>query len=356
MARRARPPAADDFSVAADAMAKLLNLPEDEKQVTRERRAEWNARLARTLRRLGRWADAAARFTAAATWSDPTPSRRERTAAFLEAAECALEEDAERAKTAGKEAIETASRRTIVSPAASRAMAAAGARAHAARPNPALESAVRTFLDAEDIEGEDEREDEGDDAKEDERDDAKDDEGDDANRAHRVRGAPLARASARLALAPRPRRAGAAAKTPRGGDAVCFVEGRPAFAPGGRRSRGARCRARGCRGVGRGMGRGGGGLGGGAAFAEESKRCHRRAAPLVALVPADALEHPNPPRSSRGFGYDCPIRAVPGAADASRTSRGPRRAPRCSPSETETRSETRSETRRNPRLVHFARG
>ena len=65
--------------------------------------------------------------------------------------------------------------------------------------------------------------------------------------------------------------------------------------------------------------------------------------------PPTRLEHPNPPRSSRGFGYDCPIRAVPGAADASRTSRGPRRAPRCSPSETETRSETRSETRRNPR-------
>ena len=306
--------AVDDFSVAADAMAKLLNLPEDEKQVTRERRAEWNARLARTLRRLGRWADAAARFTAAATWPDPTPSRRERTAAFLEAAECALEEDAERAKTAGREAIETASRRTVVSPAESRAMAAAAARAHFARPNPALESAVRTFLEA---------------AKDDEGDDAKDDEGDDANRAHRVRGALLARASARLALARGADAAGAAAL-----DALREAETLVFSSRGGHRSvighrsdfvRAARDAAlEAVAALDAGWDVEEEGWAAERAFAEESEALALRAAPLVALVPADAPRTSEPAAivarvwlrlsDPRGPGRGGRVANVPGSA------------------------------------------
>ena len=298
--------AVDDFSVAADAMAKLLNLPEDEKQVTRERRAEWNARLARTLRRLGRWADAAARFTAAATWPDPTPSRRERTAAFLEAAECALEEDAERAKTAGKEAIETASRRTIVSPAESRAMAAAAARAHFARPNPALESAVRTFLEA-----------------------TKDDEGDDANRAHRVRGVLLARASARLALARGADAAGAAAL-----DALREAETLVFSSRGDRRSvighrsdvvRAARDAAlEAVAALDAGWDVEEEGWAAERAFAEESEALALRAAPLVALVPADAPRTSEPAAivarvwlrlsDPRGPGRGGRVANVPGSA------------------------------------------
>ena len=274
--------------------------------MTRERRAEWNARLARTLRRLGRWADAAARFTAAATWPDPTPSRRERTAAFLEAAECALEEDAERAKTAGKEAIETASRRTIVSPAESRAMAAAAARAHFARPNPALESAVRTFLEA-----------------------TKDDEGDDANRAHRVRGVLLARASARLALARGADAAGAAAL-----DALREAETLVFSSRGDRRSvighrsdvvRAARDAAlEAVAALDAGWDVEEEGWAAERAFAEESEALALRAAPLVALVPADAPRTSEPAAivarvwlrlsDPRGPGRGGRVANVPGSA------------------------------------------
>ena len=232
-----------------------------------------------------------------------------RTAAFLEAAECALEEDARRAKTAGKEAIETASRRTIVSPAESRAMAAAAARAHFSadrtpRSNPPFEPSSKPRRTTKET----------------------------------TRTEPIAFGacfSLARRLGWRSRAAPTRAAGARPVDALAarrrrLVEGRPALGHRssiGRRSRGARCRARGCRGVGRGMGRGGGGLGGRSARRRRGIRSRRR------------QPRRRRPRRRRGRTSEpaaivasavTTVRAVPGAADASRTSRGPRRAPRCS--------------------------
>lgn len=147
-------------SALVDALSCALALPADDKQLTVERRTEWVVKLAESCEALGRHADARTHWTTvltranaddsddvAANLASPSPDKVVQ--ALVGAARCALAEEGAASRADRDVAAAGVNSTTIASPAELRAARVAAAKVRAAAPNPTLDQAVRTLLDAE---------------------------------------------------------------------------------------------------------------------------------------------------------------------------------------------------------------
>ena len=137
--------ASGDHALCSTALKTLLKMPTDDKAVTEDKRGEWRRRLPVALTQANAWADASD------AWTELSQSAGDDTAVNAsrrKAAECALSANDENARAAASVAAAEARRTSVTSASELASIEAAAVRAYDAVPDPRLERALRSFLEA----------------------------------------------------------------------------------------------------------------------------------------------------------------------------------------------------------------